>query len=378
MANKNTRRRTRRTAQPKGRALTNTAKNNKLNAAAARLGGVPLGVILACAYYVIIAVSCAVQAAFVDRDAFAYDLSMLRAIICMVVSVCAVWMLATRAERAPGFCCFGTIAFIVLSLVDVLFFGVFGEMAAAVGDAWAIALLAFEHLCGVAVVVYCVGSARLRAWLGEPVATAEPVAALVAPAAEAPLSQRIRTWPFWRNLVIYFIVFSMLGHWAEMLFCRLIILGVFMGDYDPSNAMLWDQWLFPFSAEGIALVMVVLVLHPLKERLLKRFNGRAVPAFIVSFLINQVVCTSIDFLTGMAVNQDYSLWDYRALPFNFMGQVCLQNSLVYTVAATAIVWWVYPAMDRFLHRIPKRYADGLFFALLGMYAFLAMLYFVVV
>ena len=360
--------------------MANEKLHNELRDIAARLRAVPLGVYLACVYYVLIALSCAMQAAFVDRDAFAYDLSMLRAIVCMSVSFCAVWLLATRAQRAPAFCCFGSIACIALSLIDALFFGAFGEMASVVGAAWAIALLALEHLGGVAVVVYCVASRGLRAWLGEQPAPAERahVRAAWAPATEAPLKERIRTWPFWRNLVIYFIVFSMLGHWAEMLFCRLIILGVFMGDYDPTNAMLWDQWLFPFSAEGIALVMVALVLHPLKERLLKRFGGRQLPAFIVSFLINQVVCTSIDFLTGMAVNQDYSLWDYRALPFNFMGQVCLQNSLVYTVAATAIVWWVYPAMDRFLHRIPKRYADGLFFALFGMYAFLAMLYFVVV
>ena len=353
--------------------------------------------VLTCAYYALIALSCAAQAAFVDRDAFVYDLSMLRAIVCMVVSVCAVWLIATRAQRAPGFCSFGTIAFLALSALDVCLFGVYQEMSAVVGDVWAIALLAFEFLGGVAVVVFCVASARFRAWLGGtigeyPLLSQEGGTAASQDAAkgtegdtpqssrptDAPLKERIRTWPFWRNMAIYFIVFSMLGHWAEMLFCRLIIAGVFMGDYDPTNAMLWDQWLFPFSAEGIALVMVVLVLYPLKEYLLKRTNGRWLPAFIISFLINQVVCTSIDFLTGMAVNQDYSLWDYRALPFNFMGQVCLQNSLVYTVAATAIVWWVYPAMERLLLRLPKRYADGLFFALFGMYAFLAMLYFVVI
>ena len=350
-----------------------------LNDIVARTRAVPLGVVLVCVYYVLIALSCAVQTAFMDRDLFDYDLSMLRAIICMSVSVCSVWLIVTKARRAPVFCAAGTIAFILFSLVDVVFFGSFAEMRAAVGPVWAIALLAFEHLGGVAVVVYCVTSGRFRAYLGMLAAPEMPSPRRLAANGATdglPLKDRIRTWPFWRNTAIYFIVFSMLGHWAEMLFCRLIILGVFMGDYDPSNAMLWDQWLFPFSAEGLALVMVALVLHPLKERLIARFNGRQVPAFIVSFLINQAVCTSIDFLTGMAVNQDYSLWDYRALPFNFMGQVCLQNSLVYTVAATIIVWWVYPAMDRFLHRLPKRYADGLFFALVGMYAFLAMLYFI--
>ena len=366
--------------------------HNKLNGLLERLKTVPLGVCLVVVYYVLIAAACVLQTAFVDRNLFAYDISMFRAIVCMSVSACAIWLIVTRARRAGIFCIVGTTVFMLLSIVDVIWFGAYAEMKAEIGSVEAIYFLAVEHLGGVAVVVYCVVSNAFREYLGivppeaaragelarggEASVPAVKTAAVVDDPDELPLKLRIRTWPFWRNTAIYFIVFSMLGHWAEMLFCRLIILGVFMGDYDPTNAMLWDQWLFPFSAEGIALVMVVLVLHPLKERLLKRFNGKVLPAFIVSFLINQAVCTSIDFLTGMAVNQDYSLWDYRALPFNFMGQVCLQNSLVYTVAATVIVWWVYPAMERFLERLPRRYADGLFFALVGMYAFLAMLYFV--
>ena len=322
------------------------------------------------AYYVLIAASCVVQAALMNRDLFAYDLSMVRAIVCMVVSVCGIWLIVTHARKARVFCITGTAVYVVLTLVDLAFCGAYDEMVAAIGPPLAVALVAAEHLGGVAALVALAVSDGLT----------EPPANAPEPSPDhpdLPLARRIRTWPFWRNMAIYFIVFSMLGHWAEILFCRLIIAGVFMGDYDPTNAMLWDQWLFPFSAEGIALVMVVLVLYPLKERLLTRFNGRFLPAFVLSFFINQIVCTSIDFLTGMAVNQDYSLWDYRALPFNFMGQVCLQNSLVYTVAATVIVWWVYPVMERFLHRLPRRFADGIFFALVGMYAFLAMLYFVV-
>ena len=108
---------------------------------------------------------------------------------------------------------------------------------------------------------------------------------------DVPLKQRVRTWVFWRDLAIYFIVFSFMGHWAEMLFCYNIHLGVVMGDVDFSEKMLWHQWLFPYCAEGVA-----------------------------------VVCTTIDFTCGMICNQNYEVWDYRALPFNFMGQVCLHPS----------------------------------------------------
>ena len=88
-----------------------------------------------------------------------------------------------------------------------------------------------------------------------------------------------------------------------------------------------------------------------------------------------IVCVGIDFTLGMMVNQDYSLWDYRDLPFNFMGQVCLQNSLVYTTAAVLIVWVFYPLMDRLMRWIPKSYMDGVFFTVGAIYLFSAALHF---
>jgi uncharacterized membrane protein len=66
------------------------------------------------------------------------------------------------------------------------------------------------------------------------------------------------------------------------------------------------------------------------------------------------------------------------MPFNFMGQVCLQNSMVYSIAATLIVWVVYPLMDRGLRRMPRSVTDGLFFGLVGFYAFEAALHFIAI
>ncbi|HAM15307.1 MAG TPA: hypothetical protein DCP91_05525 [Eggerthellaceae bacterium] len=91
-----------------------------------------------------------------------------------------------------------------------------------------------------------------------------------------------------------------------------------------------------------------------------------------------VFCTSIDCTTGMIANRDFQLWDYRGMPFNFMGQICLQNSLVYSIAATVIVWVVYPAMDKAFHRAPRGVVNALAFGLIGMYLFLAMLNFIAV
>lgn len=179
-----------------------------------------------------------------------------------------------------------------------------------------------------------------------------------------------------RNLASLYAAYTMVGHWAEMLFCQLIKLGVVGGDYDRSNTMLWDWWLHPFPAEGIAGIMVAGALNPLREKLLARFGGRIAPALVLSFLANQVVCTAIDYGTGMVANRNYELWDYRNMPLNFQGQVCLQNSLVYTLAATLVTWIAYPARGAWLRRVPADAANLAFSAFAPAYAFVNLLYFI--
>ena len=179
-----------------------------------------------------------------------------------------------------------------------------------------------------------------------------------------------------RNAGSLYATYSLVGHWLEMAFCQLIRLGIVGGEYDRSNTMLWDWWLHPFPAEGTAGLIIAAALSPLRERLLEAFGGRVAPALAVSFVANQLACTSIDYLTGMVANRNYELWDYRDMPFNFQGQVCLQNSLVYTTAATLATWVAYPARDRWLRRLPKDVADLGFAAMAPAYVLLSLVYFV--
>ena len=41
------------------------------------------------------------------------------------------------------------------------------------------------------------------------------------------------------------------------------------------------------------------------------------------------VCTAGELLTGLVFNRDFRIWDYRALPGNFRGQICLPFSLLW-------------------------------------------------
>jgi len=305
---------------------------------------------------------------------FNYDISLIRVLLLMAGSSVTLWLISQRAKNARVIGAGTALICAALSAIDHTAFGAYETLAGYIGHFAVSALMGVEYIGAVLVALFLAFSPQAKRVLCKP-PDLEP-GSQVDHSWDDPLPVRIRRWEFWRDLLIYFIVFSIVGHWAEMLFCQLIVAGVFMGGYDPSNTMLWSQWLFPFTAEGAALVAIVLILHPAARWLLKKTGNRVALAVLLSFLLNAAVCTSIDFATGMIANQDYQLWDYRDLPFNFMGQVCLQNSLVYSLAATLIVWVVYPLMDKALHRAPRGVVNALALGLIGMYLFLALLHFI--
>ncbi len=336
------------------------------------LPALPKGLRVVEAYYACLAAACFAMAAYLNPNIFSYDLSLIAGIYMSGASCMCIWLLQVRSRRARAVCASAIVIMNILLAWDLFINGSIVTLGRIVGPGAAIAAFLVEAVWGAASFAYLIASPAARRALACDYDYADIPGGHTW---ELPLLKRLRTWEFWRDLLIYFFTFSFLGHWAEIAFCWLIRFGLVMGDYDPSNHMLWDQWLFPFSAEGIALVMIVLILHPFSRWILRKCGGRTPIAVVVSFFANALVCTSIDFTTGITANYDYHLWDYRALPFNFMGQVCLQNSLVYSIAATLIVWVVYPLMDRALRRCPKVLVDAAFWFLAGVYGFCALLHF---
>lgn len=334
----------------------------------------PLGLRLCQAYFALAIFLALVFGFICPPSMFEYDISMIRVLLLMAGSSSTLWLMSQHARSARGIGCATALVCAALSALDHAAFGAYDILASYIGHIATTSVMIAEYAGAVAVSAYLAFSPSAKRVLDNP-PDLKPGASS-GHSWDTPLKQRIRTWEFWRDLLIYFIVFSLLGHWAEMLFCQLIVAGVFMGGYDPSNAMLWSQWLFPFTAEGAAAVAIVFILHPVSQWLLNKTGGRIALAVLLSFLLNAAVCTCIDFTTGMVANQNFELWDYRDMPFNFMGQVCLQNSMVYSIAATLIVWVFYPLMDTALRRAPRGVANAVAIGLIGMYLFLAMLHFI--
>ena len=43
--------------------------------------------------------------------------------------------------------------------------------------------------------------------------------------------------------------------------------------------------------------------------------------------------TALELVTGLLVNREFAVWDYRSLPFNFRGQICLNYALLWVPAS---------------------------------------------
>ena len=59
-------------------------------------------------------------------------------------------------------------------------------------------------------------------------------------------------------------------------------------------------------------------------------KGLGLPA---KALLGSGVITAVELLTGLMFNQNYRIWDYRSLPANFQGQICLGYSLLWMPVA---------------------------------------------
>ena len=47
------------------------------------------------------------------------------------------------------------------------------------------------------------------------------------------------------------------------------------------------------------------------------------------------VITAVELGTGLLANRRYTVWDYRQMPANFKGQICLPYSLLWVPVSTA-------------------------------------------
>lgn len=57
------------------------------------------------------------------------------------------------------------------------------------------------------------------------------------------------------------------------------------------------------------------------------------------------IITGVELAAGLVFNRRHTVWDYRQLPYNIKGQICLPFSLLWVPVGQAGMW-LYGKMDR--------------------------------
>ena len=56
---------------------------------------------------------------------------------------------------------------------------------------------------------------------------------------------------------------------------------------------------------------------------------------VVKAVAGAGIITAVELATGLLINRQYTVWDYRDVPLNFRGQICLPYSLLWIPVALA-------------------------------------------
>ena len=290
----------------------------------------------------------------------------LRSIAQIMVQSVALWLLSKRKAATRTWVIGYSIVFCILAAIGtVMRYGF---------NSFAFALLVPTVLMYGLDAVYFATSRRAKAVLVQPMDMNTREAEFKA---HRSLFQP-KTWEFWRNLIMYFCVFSVVGHWMEAFYCTFIRLGIIPGTYDP-NSQIWSDWLYPFCVYGVGAVCCVLLFYPVRLFLQAKIKKPVVPV-VLSFVWNGFICTCIEYIMGILLNHPdpvtgkLQLWDYSDMFCNFQGQVCLQNAVAFGAIATLMTWVIYPSLEYGIAKLPKDVATNVFVGIVVGFVLLFALY----
>ncbi len=184
-----------------------------------------------------------------------------------------------------------------------------------------------------------------------------------------------KTWAFWRGIIMYFFLFSVVGHWMEIPYC--LSMDALFGIVDSDYAIFLDPLYVPYWVYGAGAAAITILLLPLKIRLVgkrKTMWGAALEFFVMAV----VLCAALECVMGWIINQpdalgEYPYWDNSQLPFNILEQAWLVNDIFLGLVTLGYVWFVFPFCQKFMKLIGDKAANGLFWAVIAIFVIICVL-----
>lgn len=130
-----------------------------------------------------------------------------------------------------------------------------------------------------------------------------------------------------------FMIYSFLGFLLEVAYARAT-------GGRPNRKCLWVLPLCPVYGLGACLILAL--------------SPPVTPYPPAVFLLGALTATGAEYLAAVYYETllGVSFWDYRDLPGNFQGRVCLPFSLAWGVLSLPLVYWLHPLLSPLLREIP--------------------------
>ena len=84
--------------------------------------------------------------------------------------------------------------------------------------------------------------------------------------------------------------------------------------------------------------------------------GKATRRPVARALGSAGIITGVELIAGALFNRDHGVWDYRQLPYNIKGQICLPFSLLW-VPVGQVGIWAYEKLDGIFREKPQKTLD---------------------
>ena len=160
-------------------------------------------------------------------------------------------------------------------------------------------------------------------------------------------NESIKSTIFWKKIFIYFWVFSIVGHFIEIIWAQVnhIIFGY----------PIWKPIIYTFTPVaapyGFGAIAVILFVWPL----LKRHNLNLLGVFFLSVLVTTITEYLCALVVVLFVGHNY-FWSYSDQFLNINGYVCLEASLLFGISATIFLYYIYPFCEKIISRFsPKQF-----------------------
>lgn len=153
---------------------------------------------------------------------------------------------------------------------------------------------------------------------------------------------------FWRDIFLYFWIFSLVGHIIELIW------GLIGYGFDLSAAPRIET--IPIIAVaapyGIGAVALLVFVYPF----VKKEKLGVLPTYILSVLIT----TAVEFISALLLKiamGNNPFWDYSERFMNLFGFVCLTNSLAFGIGALVMLYVMFPWLENWRQKINQRYLN---------------------